>query len=125
VKIRLAAVVTFVVVLLAIVFSCVSSGTSPMAELTVIKQELTKNPSGATVVKVTVKNTGRAVAELAEVTVTFYDAGKGVIDSTRDSVLNLNPNETWDFEIACKGERCGEVRSYAIKVTAGSSKGGL
>ncbi len=86
---------------------------------------MTRSQDGAAVVKITVKNTGHTVAELAEVTVTFYDAGKGVIDSSSDSVLNLNPNESWDFEIACKGERGGEVRSYAIKATAGSSKGGL
>jgi len=125
VKIKLSALAACVVALLVFVLSCTGPGASTPAEMTIVKQELTKNPSGAAVVKVTVKNTGRAVAELAEVTVTFYDAGKGVIDSVRDSVFNLNPNETWDFQIACKGERCSEVKSYEIKATAGSSKRGL
>ena len=123
-KMRFAAAAVLVLVWLVPVISC-NTGASTPAELTIIKQELTKNPSGAAVVKVTVKNTGRAVAELAEVTVTFYDAGKGVINNARDSVFNLNPNETWDFEIACKGERCSEVKSYDIKATAGTRRGGL
>jgi hypothetical protein len=113
------------IVLLTPLMACAASGGGNMAELTVVKQELTKNQSGVAVVKVTVKNTGRAVAEFAEVAVTFYDAGKSVINSAKDSVLNLGVGETWDFEIACKGERCSEVKSYEIKATAGSSKGGL
>ena len=114
-----------VVLLLASGWSCLGTGSAPAVQLTVLKHEMIKDASGTAVVKVTVKNTSRAVAELAEVKVDFYDAEKNLIDSSSDSVMNLKPDETWDFEIACRGERCGEISSYEIETTAGASSGGL
>jgi hypothetical protein len=84
---------------------------------------MVKDASGNTSLHVTVKNTSRNVAELAEVTVSFYNAQKNLIDSSRDSVMNLGPDETWDFDIPCQGERCNDVKSYEIKTTAGTSSG--
>lgn len=117
--------ICLVVLLLASGWSCVGTSSAPSVELSVLKHEMIKDAAGTAVVKVTVKNTSRAVAELAEVKVNFYDAEKNIIDSSSDSVMNLRPDETWDFEIACRGERCGEVSSYDIKTTAGASSGGL
>ena len=105
--------------------SCIQTGnSSARAELAVIKKELITDQSGRAALAVTVKNTGRVKAELAEVKVSFYDAQKNLIDSSRDSVLNLGPDETWDFTIPCAGERCGEIKSYDIETTAGTSSGG-
>jgi len=73
---------------------------------------------------ITIKNTGQVNAELAEVKVSFYDAQKNLIDSARDSVMNLKPDETWDFIIPCAGDDCGKIASYDIETTAGSSSGG-
>lgn len=84
---------------------------------------MARDVSGNTALHVMVKNTSRNVAELAEVTVSFYDARKNLIDSSRDSVMNLGPDETWDFNIPCQGERCSDVKTYEIKTTAGTSTG--
>ena len=105
--------------------SCLGSSPAPMAELAILNQELTKDATGATVLYVTVKNTSHAVAELAEVTVDFFDADNNLVDSSRDSVLNLQPNETWDFTFRCEAARCSEVTRADIKATAGTSSGRL
>ena len=106
--------------------ACLSTGSPPPAgELAVINHEIIKGESGTVAVKVTVKNVGSVKAELAQVTVKFYDASKNLIDSSSDSVMNLGPGETWDFEITCQGTRCHEVSSYEIETTAGTSYGGL
>jgi len=123
-KTRIAIGVFILVILLTSVWSCLQSpSSSPKAELTVIKKEMARDASGNMALHVTVKNTSRNVAELAEVTVSFYDVKKNLIDSSRDSVMNLGPNETWDFIIPCQGERCNEAKSYEIKTTAGTSSG--
>jgi hypothetical protein len=103
--------------------SCMSSNSAPRVELSILKQELTKDETGAAVAEVTVKNISRDVAELAEVRVDFYDAAKNLVDSSRDSVMNLGPDETWDFKIKCQGERCGAVTRADIQATAGASSG--
>jgi hypothetical protein len=72
-----------------------------------------------------VKNVGPAVIELAQVTVSFYDAQEALIDSSSDSVMTLRPGETWDFQIACRGSRCRQVKKYEIETMAGTSSGGL
>ena len=105
---------------------CPGAGSPPLAgELTVLNHEIIKGEAGTAAVKVTVKNVGRVNAELAQVTVKFYDTSKNLIDSSSDSVMNLGPGETWDFEITCEGTRCHEVSSYEIETTAGTSSGGL
>lgn len=123
---RIIAVILILMVLLAVGSSCINTtGIAPRAELAVLKQELTKDEAGKAVVKVTVKNVSGVTAELAEVKVRFFDAQKNLIDGATDSILNLKPNETWDFTFACAGERCTEVKSYETEVTSGSSSGGF
>jgi len=113
------------VIILASGLSCMSSNSAPRIELSILKQELTKDETGAAVAEVTVKNISRTVAELAEVRVDFYDADNNLVDSSRDSVLNLGPDETWDFKFVCQGERCGAVKTCEIQATAGTSSGGF
>jgi hypothetical protein len=127
VKYKISITIPVLLLMLASAMSCiqVGGGSSPRAELSVINEVLIKDEAGGVALKVTVKNTGPVKAELAEVKVSFYDAQKELIDSTRDSVLNLGPNETWEFTIPCMGERCGEIMSYEIQTTAGTSSGGL
>jgi len=125
-KTRIAIGVFIVATLLTSSWSCSQSpSSSPKAELTVIKKEMVRDASGNMALHVTVKNTSQNMAELAEITVSFYDAQKNLINSSRDSVINLGPDETWDFNIPCQGERCNEVKSYEIKTTAGTSTGEL
>lgn len=112
---------------LLLVTSCAGAGSGPAqsGELTVLNHTMTRGESGNVAVRVTVKNTGPVTAELAEVTVSFYDADRNLIDSSSDSVINLRPGETWDFEISCQGTQCSQVRSYEIETLAGTSSGGL
>jgi hypothetical protein len=111
--------------LLTSMFSCVHTGdSSTRATLAVTNKELKTDAAGKVTLAVTVKNTGRVNAELAEVKVNFYDAQKNLIDSVKDSVMNLKPDETWDFIIPCTGDNCGKIASYDIETTAGSSSGG-
>jgi hypothetical protein len=106
--------------------SCINTtGVAQKAELAILKKELTKNEAGNTVVLVTIKNIGSVNAELAEVRVTFYDAQRDIIDSSRDSILNLKPDKTWEFTLSCSGERCSQIKSYDVETTAGTSSGGL
>ncbi len=41
------------------------------------------------------------------------------------AVFALLPQETWDFEIKCRGTRCADVKSYEIETMAGTSSGGF
>jgi len=118
--------VSMALLLLTAVSSCIRTGdSSARATLTVINKVLKTDEAGKVTLAVTIKNTGRVNAELAEVKVSFYDAQKNLIDSATDSVMNLKPNETWDFIIPCAGDSCGAIKSYDIETTAGSSSGGL
>jgi hypothetical protein len=115
--------ILFAVLLIA---GCTGMGSTPPAtKLAVINHEMTGGESGSVTVQVTVKNVGSVIAELAQVTVSFYDTNKSFIDSSSDSVMNLRPGEIWDFEIACQGTRCNQVKSYEIETMAGTSSGGL
>jgi len=115
--------ILFAVLLIA---GCTGMGsTPPAAKLAVISHEMTGGESGSVTVQVTVKNVGSVIAELAQVTVSFYDTDKDFIDSSSDSVMNLRPGEIWDFEITCQGTRCSQVKSYEIETMAGTSSGGL
>jgi hypothetical protein len=94
-------------------------------KLNIEKQELSRTQSGAAIVKVTIKNTGTVPAEFAEVRVTFYDGAKNVITNARDSVMNLGPGQSWDFQIPCLDARASQVKSYDLQVVSGSSSGRL
>ncbi len=118
-------VITGFIVTVILASGCIGSGPPPQGKLAVVNHEMTRGESGGVAVQVTVKNTGMATAELAQVTASFYDADKGLIDSSSDSVMNLGPGETWDFEITCQGTRCSQVSSYEIEIIAGTSSGGL
>ena len=109
-----------------LVAGCTGTGSTPLAgELAVINHDMTRGESGSVEVQVTIKNVGSVMVELAQVTVSFYDADKNLIDSSSDSVMNLRPGEIWDFEITCQGARCSQVKGYEIETMAGTSSGGL
>ena len=121
------AVIASIIVALMLFAGCTGTGPGPppAVKLAVINHDMTKGESGGVEVRVRVKNTGPVVAELAEVTVSFYDADKNLIESSTDSVMNLRPGETWAFKIACQGTRCIQVKRYEIETMAGTSSGGL
>jgi hypothetical protein len=124
-KIKAAISMVVLLLLIAAVMSCVQTNdSSTRATLAVTNKQLKTDAAGKVTLAVTIKNTGRVNAELAEVKVSFYDAQKNLIDSARDSVMNLKPGETWDFIIPCTGDNCSRIASYDIETTAGSSSGG-
>lgn len=109
-----------------LVAGCTGTGSTPVAgELAVINHDMTRGESGSVEVQVTIKNVGSVMVELAQVTVSFYDANKNLVDSSSDSVMNLRPGEIWAFEITCQGARCSQVKGYEIETLAGTSSGGL
>src|SRR4030042_3422973 len=125
-KHKITIAICILLLILVSALSCIQvGGSSARAELAVLNKELVKDGAGGTALKITVKNVSAVDAELAEVKVSFFDAKKELIDSTRDSVLNLGPNETWEFTIPCTGDRCSQIGSYEIETTAGASPGGL
>ena len=126
-KYKIAIAILIVLMLLTSGWSCIqTTGSAPRAELAVLKQELvTDNVTGNVAVLVTIKNISNVKADLAEVKVRFYGSKKNLIDSERDSIINLKANETWDFTLTCQSDRCGEVKSYELETTVGSSSGGL
>ena len=118
-------VITGILGAMLLMAGCIGTGsTRQVGELAVVNHEMVKGESGSVEVKVTVKNIGPVMVELAEVTVSFYDDQKGFIDSSSDSVMNLGRGESWDFKIACEGARCSQVKSYEIETIASGSSGG-
>ncbi len=120
---RLILIMVLISVLLPAASSCMGSGPAPQATLTILNKEMGRDDTGAVVTRITVKNTSRFVAELAEVTAEFYDSRKNFISSASDSVMNLGPDETWEFEIYCEGDGCSQAASCDIKITTGASSG--
>jgi hypothetical protein len=98
--------------------SCIQTGgTVVRPEVAVISENLTTDETGGTGLRVTIKNTGRIKADLAEVAVKFYDAGKALLDSNRDAVMGLDAGATWEFTIPC-GSALAKVASYQVETTA-------
>ncbi len=118
-------IIVFVLLFLLIYdTSCIqTSGIAPKPDVVVLSHKLTEDEAGNAAVLVKIKNVGSVIAEMAEVRVTFYDTQKDIIDSSRDSMINLKPDETWDFTIRCNVGRYDEIRSYDVEVTSGTSAG--
>lgn len=123
-------IIASLLVVIMLVTSCVATGpapapaVNPAAQLAIIKQSFNKSDTGAEV-RVTVKNLGPPTAELAEVTVDFYDAGGNLITASSDAVMNLERGETWDFTITCSGAGCDRVKTYEVTATAASTTRGF
>ena len=125
-KCKIAISILFSVILLSSGWSCIqTTGLGTRAELEILNQELVRDQAGEVTVLVTIKNVGNVNAELAEVNVSFYDAQDNYIDNSIDSVLNLQPDEIWNFALVCESQRCGEVKRYEIEVMSGTSSGGF
>lgn len=115
--------IVLAVLLLTSGLSCLGSNPVPVVEITILRQELTKDETGTAVLYLTIKNETRSVAELVDVSVDFYDADRNFVDNARDSIMNLRPDDTWDFTFKCQGTRCSEITSAEVNTTSGSSSG--
>ena len=101
-----------------------TQGVPRKAELVVQKQELISDQEGNKAVLVTIKNVSQITIELAQVKVSFYDSHDNFIDSSTDSVMNLKPDDTWNFSLQCFGS-CEDIKRFDLEVTTGTSSGGL
>lgn len=102
--------------------SCIQgSGSIGRPEVSVISENLTADASGQAILLVTIENTGPVKAELAEVAVKFYGAGNKLLDSNRDSIMNLDTGEIWQFSISCNSTPA-KIVNWKITATAGVSK---
>jgi len=83
-------------------------------ELTIVDHSLGyDNFWGYAEVTGTVKNTGDNTVEFGFVRVKFYDSSGNVIDTSSDSVQDLEPGETAKFEVACwEGEEVGDYEIW-------------
>jgi len=72
-------------------------------------------------VEAIVENVGPNTIELAEVTVRFYDADGALVDTAKDTHMNLERGKTWHFIIPCSGAGCANVKTYEIETLAGAS----
>jgi len=119
-KLKISSVIIVLVLLTFTGASCIQDNSSIVpAEVSVISKELKKDAAGKTVLLVSVKNTGRIKADVVEVAAKYYDAQKNLLDANRDSVMTLNPGETWDFTLPCSSD-INKVASYEVTVTTGS-----
>jgi hypothetical protein len=113
------------IVLLSAGLSCVETGgMAPNPQISIIERKLTTDEAGNTILEITIKNTGRVKADLAEVAVKFYDLQKNLLDSNRDSIINLGIDEIWEFRIPCSSA-LSRVSSYEIETNAGAGTSGL
>ena len=113
---------------LLLISGCAAANPPPVGELAVLDHGLTRGDAGSIRVWVTVKNVGTSVAELARVEVSLYNEEDALIDVLNDSIMNLRPGETWDFEFVLTEtdcQDCGDVTRYDIQTFAGVSSGGI
>jgi hypothetical protein len=109
--------------MLLLINGCTGVGQAP--ELTIVSQNMTANDAGIAQVQVVVENTGTVTAELAQVKVDFYDAGKNLLGTSSESIMNLKPSERWTFNIASNGLKPSQVGSYQVRTMASKSTGGI
>ena len=107
---------------------CAAASPPSAGELAVLDYGLTRADAGSIEIWVAVKNVGTSVTELARVEVSLYDEEDALIDVFSDSIMNLRPGETWDFEFVLTEtdcQDCGDVTRYDIQTFAGTSSGGI
>jgi hypothetical protein len=120
-KIIIAGLVLFVLVGITAASCNPGNGNTGQSQIKVVSEKLTDGTSGQAVLLVTIENTGTVTAELAEVSVKFYGAGRKLLDSKSESIMNLKSGETWDFSISCNSTR-NKIANWETTTTAGGSK---
>lgn len=88
----------------------------PSEELLILSLTMTQDEHGFIIIKGTAMNVSPSNSSSAEVKVELYDAEETLLDTALDSISDLGPGETWDFEVACPGIDTDEVKRYEIVV---------
>ena len=89
---------------------------TPSEELLILSLTMTQDEHGFIVIKGTVMNVSPSNPSSAEIQIELYDAEETLLDTALDSISDLGPGETWDFEIACPGIDAEEVKRFEIVV---------
>ena len=88
----------------------------PKAELSIIRNELSHDAEGNAIGIVSIKNVSNYTANIASVTGKFYDSNMNLVYSSTDTIVNLGPNETWDYTFTCLGANCNKVTTFKVDV---------
>jgi hypothetical protein len=91
----------------------------PKTQLLITRNELSTDGAGNRIGLVSIKNVGNVTQDIASVTGYFYDANMNLVYSSRDTILDLKPGESWDYTFTCSGANCNQVRTFKVDVTYG------
>ncbi len=89
----------------------------PKAELSIIRNEFSHDAEGNAIGIVSIKNVSNYTVNIAPVTGKFYDSNMNLVYSSTDTIVNLGPNETWDYTFTCLGANCNKVTTFKVDVT--------
>lgn len=84
-------------------------------DVTISDDELTTQPSGATVTG-TLTNEGETTLDVVDIQVTFLDASGQPLTTTLWGTNNLGPGESWNFEVSADGSEYSDATDYEIAV---------
>jgi hypothetical protein len=86
----------------------------PAERLPILNLSMVQDELGFVIIRGTAENINPASSSYVEVRVMFYDAEGALLDTFRDNVTDLDPGESWDFEILCPGIDTDEVKRYEV-----------
>jgi len=78
-------------------FGLVQYEYNPAHKVRLLESHVETDPTGATMVVGTIKNTGTERIDLATVTISLFDADGNLIGSEYSEVNYLEPNRVWKF----------------------------
>ena len=96
---KISAFALTVIIVLVLMNGCTNATAPAMSQLAVINQNMAQLDSGDLEFKVEVKNIGTVKADLAQITLRLYDGNGSLVDTLKDSVMNLKQGESWTFKI--------------------------
>lgn len=91
-----------------------TSPAAPAEKLQILSHTMSRSKTGAFLyIKGTAKNVSSSRLGYAEVKVKFYNAAGTLLDTSSDTITDLDPGETWSFEVMIFDED-QKVASYKI-----------
>lgn len=86
----------------------------PAERLPILNLSMVQDELGFVIIRGTAENINPTSSSYVEVRVMFYDAEGVLLDTFRDNINNLDPGESWDFEILCPGIDTDGVKRYEV-----------
>jgi len=85
-------------------------------QIQILNHVLEKTDYGTVQVTGTAKNVAGKQLSYVEIRVKFYDKNNVLLDTFFDNINDLDPDQTWKFEVIYPGLDSGEVDHYDIGV---------